>query len=280
MRTLLLVYSILFLCLIAKVHAEEVVSASAICEKTLADFPGKSDSKLLKEACAKVETLEGCESVQKVPLYHYDKTGNHKSQQKILVFSMIHGDETPAGSVVRFWLERLESIVPRNTWRVVPILNPDGVKLLTRTNANKVDLNRNFPTKDWEAKAIDYWKRDTKENPRRFPGQKSASEPEVNCALKHIEDFKPDLIVSIHTPLKVLDFDGPKIPAPKVTFLPWRSLGTYPGSLGRLMWAEKKVPVLTMEMTADLPTSTKPLVDLQDIIGYLVSLEFGQKKLK
>jgi hypothetical protein len=141
-----------------------------------------------------------------------------------------------------------------------------------------VDLNRNFPTKDWEKDAVNYWKKETKSNPRRFPGEKSGSEPETQCALKHIEDFKPDFIVSIHTPLKVLDYDGPKVRPPKFDYLPWKNLGHFPGSLGRYMWFERKVPVLTMEMKEDLPSSTTPLMQLQDIIGFLVSLDLSPKE--
>lgn len=258
------------------VKADSTISLSSLCFDQLKSFPGKFDVKTLKQACTHVVQLDGCQSVEKVPIYHYEKKGVHKSQQRILVFSLIHGDETPAGSVGRFWLERLEAIEPRNTWRVIPMLNPDGVKRLTRTNANKIDINRNFPTKDWNEKAKMFWEKDSKKSPRRFPGDVAGSEPETKCAIKHIEDFKPDMIVSIHTPLKVLDFDGPKVKPPKFDYLPWKSLGHYPGSLGRLMWYEKKVPVLTMEMKEDLPASTQPLLQLQDIIGYLVSLEFGQ----
>ena len=256
----------------------ETLNLSEVCNKDLAAFPGLLDKKIFNSACAKVELLKGCESVEKHPIYHYDKKGNHKSNQRILVFSLIHGDETPAGSVGRFWMERLESITPRNSWRVVPMLNPDGVMLKTRTNANKIDLNRNFPTKDWEADAVKYWKRDTKSNPRRFPGEKAASEPETQCALSQIQDFKPDFIVSVHTPLKVLDYDGPKVTPPKYDYLPWKNLGTFPGSLGRYMWFERKVPVLTMELKEDLPASTQPLVQLQDVIGFLVSLDINPQK--
>ena len=265
-------------------------SVKDICIKTLGSFSSpidkskspksdqKASQKILEDVCEQMQVLPGCESVEKVPIYHYEKLGNHKSKQKILVFALIHGDETPSGSVGRFWLERLQAIDPRNTWRVVPVLNPDGLKRKTRTNANGVDVNRNFPTKDWDAKAMDYWKKEAKQSPRRYPGPKSGSEPETRCAVKHIEEFQPDLIVSIHTPLKVLDFDGPKVSPPKFEYLPWRSLGNYPGSLGRYMWFERKKPVLTMEMKEDLPTSAKPFVELQDIIGFLVSLEFGQIK--
>lgn len=243
------------------------------CSKALRSFPGKTDDSLLKSACEKVKLLESCKSVQGAPIFHYDKAGNHKTNQRILVFSLIHGDETPAGAVGRFWMERLEGIEPRNTWRVIPVLNPDGEKSKTRTNANKIDLNRNFPTKDWDAKAKSYWEKRSRSDARRFPGNKAASEPETTCALNHIEDFKPDFVVSIHTPLKVLDYDGPKVVPPKFDYLPWRSLGHYPGSLGRYMWFERNVPVLTMELREDVPKSQTPFVELQDIIGLLVSLE-------
>ncbi len=244
-----------------------------ICIQSLKDFPGNSDSKLLSEACKKVMVLEECKSVEGVPIYHYDHAGNDKTPKKILAFSLIHGDETHAGTVGRYWMERLEAIEPRNSWRVVPILNPDGVKKKTRYNANKIDLNRNFPTKDWDELAQKYWKLHAQSSPRRFPGEQSGSEPETKCALKHIEDYKPDFIISIHTPLNVLDFDGPKVPAPRFSYLPWKSLGHFPGSLGRYMWFERSVPVLTMELKNSLPKSNDPFETLQDLIGTLVKYD-------
>ena len=165
----------------------------------------------------------------------------------------------------------LQEIDPRNSWRVVPVLNPDGLKMKTRTNANSIDLNRNFPTHDWTELAQTYWKKSTSSNPRRFPGKEGGSEPETKCAMKQIEDFKPDFIVSVHTPLKVLDFDGPKVsPPPKFDYLPWKSLGHMPGSLGRYMWFERQTPVLTMELKDTLPPNLAPFEQLQDIIGTLV----------
>lgn len=248
------------------------------CVEDLRKFPGAWDEKLLKKACEKVTAEALCVSAEGRPIYHYDKISTNAGAKKILVISLIHGDETPAGTVGRYWMERLEGIDPRNSWRVVPVLNPDGVKYKTRTNANKIDINRNFPTKDWASGALENWKRTTHSNPRRYPGAEAASEPETKCALHHLEQFQPDFVVSVHTPLKVLDFDGPKVsPPPKFDYLPWKSLGSYPGSLGRYMWLERQTPVLTMELKESLPPNLAPFEKLQDIIGTLVKLDLASQ---
>lgn len=243
------------------------------CVESLKKFSGKSDDVSLRAACAKVMQKDSCVSVDHTPIFHYDKAGTSTSPKKILVFSLIHGDETGAGTVGRYWLERLAEIEPRNQWRVIPILNPDGVKNKTRTNANKVDLNRNFPTKDWDELAHKYWKSTTSSNVRRYPGDQGGSEPEVKCAMSHIEEFNPDFIVSIHTPLNVLDFDGPKVKSPPYDYLPWKTLGHFPGSLGRFMWFERQTPVLTVELKPTLPKSNTQFDLLQDVIGTLVKYE-------
>lgn len=254
-------------------RAAESSALSTLCLEDLKKFPGPFTEKFVAEACRQVRQEEGCRSVDGHDIYHFDKQGNGAKPKKILVFSLIHGDEGPAGSVGRYWMERLQTIDPRNTWRVVPVLNPDGVKRKTRTNANHIDLNRNFPTKDWSDQAVVYWKKQTGSNARRFPGKEAGSEPEVQCALKHIESFQPDFIVSVHTPLHVLDFDGPRWKPPKYDYLPWKSLGHFPGSLGRYMWFERQTPVLTMELQAGLPPDYRPFEQLQDVIGTLVKME-------
>ena len=234
----------------------------------------------LNSSCTKALVLKNCQSVNGTPIFHFDDLSQSKDKTKnkaknILVISLIHGDETPAGSLGRYWVERLEKIQPRNNWRIIPVMNPDGVALKTRTNANGVDLNRNFPTKDWDEKAIEFWKKEGSSSKRRFPGNSGGSEPEVKCLLDHVAEYKPDFVMSIHTPLKVLDFDGPHVKPPIYSYLPWRRLGNFPGSLGRLLWVEQGVPVLTTELTDQVPTTVTPFEQLQDVIGELV-----QKELK
>jgi protein MpaA len=247
------------------------------CNGELGSLPGPYTKSALNEVCQFVDQLDTCRSINGAPIIHYDRIGTDKLHgKKILALSLIHGDEFPAGSVSRAWMARLQSIDPRNTWRVLPLLNPDGLKAKTRYNADKVDLNRNFPSKDWDSEALKYWEKSTKKDPRRFPGKTAASEPETRCLMRHIDEFKPDFIISVHTPLGVLDFDGPHVGNPGFKPLPWVGLGNYAGSLGRYMWVNHNVPVLTIELKGN--TGIKRLEEfdlLQDISG-TVAIQAGK----
>ncbi|HEY8279216.1 MAG TPA: DUF2817 domain-containing protein [Bdellovibrionota bacterium] len=246
-------------------------SLADLCFKELKALPGKTKEDELKQACAKVAVLDSCESEKGVKIFHFDTDAKstEKAPKKILVFSLIHGDEFPSGSVARSWMERLTKVEPRNHWRIVPILNPDGVKNKTRYNANGVDVNRNFPTENWEKEALDHWEKKNKKDKRRFPGSKPNSEKETHCAIAHIDTFQPDLILSIHTPYGVLDFDGPKIqPPPKFPNIPWKNLGNYPGSMGRFMWVDRSKPILTIELgSKNVVAKLEEFDRLQDISG-------------
>jgi murein peptide amidase A len=127
----------------------------------------------------------------------------------------------------------------------VPIVIPDGLYRGVRTNANGVDINRNFPTKNWSNK---------KTRTKHFPGKKPASEPETKAVIKLIKKFKPDRIVSIHTPLRVVNYDGP---AQELAFnmsmfngYPMcKDIGyPTPGSLGNYAGTEKNIPTITLEL--------------------------------
>ncbi len=240
-----------------------------LCVEHLQRVPGRFPKADIEAVCAKVDWLKGCWSEEKVPIYHYERTSDHPEAKKIFALALIHGDEHPAGAVARAWMRRLERINPRNSWRVVPVANPDGWYKSTRTNSRGVDLNRNFPTDDWEETALEAW-RQHGSNSRRYPGPYGASESETRCLMAHFESFKPDFIVSVHTPLGVLDFDGPPLNFPRVDRLPWISLGHFPGSLGRYMWRDHDVPVLTIELKGNEKGGLESLAQfdqLQDISG-------------
>ncbi len=169
----------------------------------------------------------------------------------ILLVGGIHGDELTSSAVVFEWIQMLAA-QPRQDyhWHMVPLLNPDGMlaRPATRVNANGVDLNRNFPTPGWQQEAPAWWVHKTRRDPRRYPGRAPLSEPESRWLHQEIERGKPDLVVAVHAPYKLLDFDGPA-PAPeRFGSLRIERVGVFPGSLGNYGGYQKKVPVITIEL--------------------------------
>ena len=173
---------------------------------------------------------------------------------RVLVIGGIHGDEMSSTSLVFHWINlasdpQAEMPLPIH-WRFIPALNPDGLfaRPSRRTNANGVDLNRNFPTPNWMRDASVYWESRTKRDPRRWPGTKPLSEPESRFLHDQMDSFKPNLIVSVHAPYGVLDFDGPSVPPSRLGRLYLDQVGIFPGSLGNYGGVHKGVPVVTIEL--------------------------------
>jgi len=192
-------------------------------------------------------------SVQGQPILwrDYRSVKSKTPAKRVLLVGGIHGDELSSVAVTFEWMRRLADQEQQPFyWRVVPCLNPDGVLagISRRVNARGVDLNRNFPTPDWNAKAERYWREKTKSDVRRFPGPKAGSEPETRWLMEQIKTFKPDAIVSIHAPYGVLDFDGPRTPPQRLGFLNLSELGTYPGSLGNYAGEFLGIPIITLEL--------------------------------
>jgi hypothetical protein len=173
---------------------------------------------------------------------------------RVLVVGGIHGDEMSSVSLVYHWLGLAQTPLSDASlnihWRFIPSLNPDGLfaRPARRTNAEGVDLNRNFPTPHWARDAKIYWEQRTKRDPRRWPGEKPASEPESRFLLEQMEAFKPNLIVSVHAPYGVLDFDGPTVPPSKLGRLYLDQVGIFPGSLGNYAGVHRRIPVVTIEL--------------------------------
>jgi hypothetical protein len=71
----------------------------------------------------------------------------------------------------------------------------DGANLVTRRNANGVDINRNFPIK-WVA---------SDPTARTYSGPSPASEPETLALMNAVETIKPTRIVVFHQPYAQID---------------------------------------------------------------------------
>ena len=176
--------------------------------------------------------------------------------QRVLVVGGIHGDELSSSALALHWIALAEQIPARTHWRFIPALNPDGllVSPARRTNANGVDLNRNFPTPRWSTEAPAYWEKRTRKDPRRWPGHTPLSEPESRFLHAQMQEFKPHLIVSIHAPYGVLDFDGPFAPPTKLGRLYLDQVGIFPGSLGNYGGVHLGMPVVTIELPSAFRT--------------------------
>lgn len=204
--------------------------------------------------CLKIELeLSGAASASNAPIMYkeYAPLADKLPLGKVLLLGGVHGDEYSSVSIVFKWLQTLDRFHSGLFhWRVIPLVNPDGLLRVesTRTNANGVDINRNFPTPDWDETALKYWAGKTGSNPRHYPGPDAASEPETAWLVDEIEKFGPDVIVSVHAPHGVVDYDGPEDGPHKLGRLYLNLLGTFPGSLGNYAGIQKNIPVVTIEL--------------------------------
>lgn len=215
-------------------------------------------------------------SVKGAPILHkeYPPLARRKPLGRVLLLGGIHGDEYSSVSVVFKWMKILDKFHSGMFhWHIAPLVNPDGLlqKKSQRMNANNVDLNRNFPMRDWKTATNDYWVNKTHRNPRRYPGQRALSEPESNWLVEEIETFRPDVIVSIHAPHGIVDYDGPKDAPYKLGRLYLQLVGTYPGSLGNYAGIQKQIPVVTIELpyAGIMPTASEISHIWRDLISWL-----------
>lgn len=270
----------------AAVQAASPQAAAAACERLLKRLPTIS-----AKDCAATHLAEsGAFSVQGTPLYWRDvlppkgsapgakAAGPAERPLRVLVVGAMHGDELTAAALAMRWIELAQdgAVASRQPvhWRFIPVLNPDGLlaRKPTRVNAHGVDLNRNFPTPNWERDAPIYWDKRTRRDPRRWPGPTPLSEPESRFLHTQMDtDFKPDLVVSIHAPYGVLDYDGPLPPPNRLGQLRLDQLGIFPGSLGHYGSVRQGMPVVTIELKHELhmPDDGQVLQMWRDLLRWM-----------
>ncbi len=164
---------------------------------------------------------------------------NNSGLKKILVVGVFHGDEPQGEYFINEYL-KLNKVNAKNSLYFVPRLNENNL----RTNKNGVDLNRNFPTKNWIKSTKDDY----------FGGEVAASEEETKFLVKLIEENKFDAIITIHAPYKIINYDGPACElASKISQIlgyPIESDIGYPtpGSFGTYCGIERNIPTITIEI--------------------------------
>lgn len=237
--------------LLATFFIASSVSAAGLCDDFYARLPNVQRS-LCEDARLQPNAAR---SVKGRALYTRD-IRPEDARLRVLVIGGIHGDELSSASVALHWIGLAQAAPSQTHWRFIPALNPDGLfsRPSRRVNANGVDLNRNFPTPNWKREAPFYWAKQTRKDPRRWPGKLPLSEPESKFIVEEMQRFKPNLIVSIHAPYGLLDFDGPLAPPVRLGRLYLDQVGIYPGSLGNYGGVHKGMPVVTIELPSALKT--------------------------
>lgn len=170
-----------------------------------------------------------------------------KDTTTTVIFGAFHGDEQTGFHLVVQLAETLYAKPGLIHSRVVliPVLNPDGLLKRKRTNANSVDINRNFPTDNWTP---------VYEKKRNYPGPAPASEVETQLAMKILERYKPSKIISIHDDLMMNNFNGPakelaEIMAKYNGYPVTADVGyPTPGSFGNFAGEELGIPLITLEL--------------------------------
>lgn len=184
-------------------------------------------------------------SRRKRPILSY-RAGH--GERRVLFFGVFHGDE-PQGKDLLYGLMReikkAPGLLDGRTVMLMPVVNPDGLARGTRVNANGVDLNRNFPSRDWTRRTYS----------RKFNPGTRKPEPETAAVLRVMKKFRPDAIVTIHAYLHCNNFDGPAadlaLAMARHNHYPVKEYIGYatPGSFGSYAGKERNIPVITLELS-------------------------------
>ncbi len=121
--------------------------------------------------------------------------GPSSAPRKVLLIGVIHGNEQ-AGLAITSAERVRRPPVGVQVW-IVPELNPDGVAADTRQNADRVDLNRNFPYR-WEYTS----------DPTFYSGPHPTSEPETRAMMRLVLRIHPAVTITYHQHMDLVDESG------------------------------------------------------------------------
>ena len=190
------------------------------------------------------------------------------SNPSVLVIGVFHGDEPQGDPLIRKYFKNH----PETNLLMIPCLNEYGMKENKRTNENGVDLNRNFPTKNWGEIQMNAF----------FGGSAPASEVQTRFVMETVEKYNPKVILTLHAPYRVVNYDGGKQEAfareiseeiAKIIGYPVEPSIGYPtpGSFGTWAGVERSIPTITLELDEEIgvPALEKPVFKIFEMLERL-----------
>ena len=136
----------------------------------------------------------------------------------VLLIGEIHGDETKGCLITRL-LRTMPTPVGIDMW-LIDTMNPDGEVDGTRTNANGVDLNRNFEV-GWN-----YIPRSTTNH--QYSGEHPADQPETRAVEAFIREIRPSIGIWYHQDANTISISGAR---PEIPTLYGQIVGLEPGTV-------------------------------------------------
>jgi protein MpaA len=161
----------------------------------------------------------------------------------LLIVGGVHGDEPSSVAAAVELCDWLAAHPPARPVRVMPAMNPDGVLAGTKNSARDVDLNRNFPARNFRVEHEAGYN----------PGPAPLSEPE-SAALAALIEEGVEGVVAIHAPFACVNYDGPagewaEAIAASCGWPARADIGyPTPGSLGSWLGRDRGLPVITLEL--------------------------------
>ena len=170
------------------------------------------------------------------------QVSGNQNNPSVLVIGVFHGDEPQGEFLINEYLKNVKD----SNLLFVPRLNGEN----TRVNKNGVDLNRNFPTSNWEL---------TEKN-EFFGGISPASEEETKFVINLVEKYNPKVILTLHAPYKIVNYDGDNGSLEVVEKISEimnypiePSIGySTPGSFGTWAGIEKGILTITLELDEEI----------------------------
>ena len=165
--------------------------------------------------------------------------------RRVIWIGGIHGNEREGAistAELPLALSRVPGALGQVTLTILEDVNPDGTAKNRRGNANGIDLNRNYPARNFL--------------PGKTYGQRPLDQPEATALHDLVQAERPHLVIVAHSWRNdhFINFDGPAVELAELfaersgyRVKPSDRISPTPGSLGSWIGRTLGIPILTLE---------------------------------